>query len=360
MTEAGPPFIVYALPRSRTYWLSRFLSTEGWHCGHDEIRHVRSLEDVKSWLAQPFTGTVETAAAPFWRLVETYCPDIRTVVVRRPVADVVESAIRLGVGIDRAKLTKGMTLLDHKLDQIEARARNVISVRFSELGDYSQSGLACGRVFQHCLGQRMNTRYWIEKDKENLQIDMLQCLRYFQAFKPQMDKAASIAKHKMLRDMARHAPVEKDGVTFQQEDFDTFFRDSESLMREHCAQIGERPDSFRSKNVPLARRLYEKGVMQITTARCNGRMFGYLMTLYGPSMESETETEALNLAFFASPDIPLLGLRLKQACAAALREKGVNRVFSRTGRAGPRMGVLDRRMGAEEIGIMYKLELEAE
>jgi hypothetical protein len=38
----------------------------------------------------------------------------------------------------------------------------------------------------------------------------------------------------------------------------------------------------------------------------------------------------------------------------------VNRVFSRTGRAGPRMGVLDRRMGAEEIGIMYKLELEAE
>ena len=29
-------FIVFAMPRSRSYWLSRFLSYEGWHCGHEE------------------------------------------------------------------------------------------------------------------------------------------------------------------------------------------------------------------------------------------------------------------------------------------------------------------------------------
>ena len=79
------PFVVLALPRCCTAWLAQWLSYGPWQCGHDEIRHCRSLDDVKLWLAQPFTGTVETAAAPFWRMLPE---GVRVVTVCRHVPDV--------------------------------------------------------------------------------------------------------------------------------------------------------------------------------------------------------------------------------------------------------------------------------
>src|SRR5664279_2954834 len=123
-----PPFVVLAMPRSRSYWLSRFLSAGGWHCGHDELRHMRSLDDVRSWLAQPLTGTVETAAGPFWRLLMDLAPDARVVVLRRPVAEVVDSLVRLG--FERAPMVRIMTRLDAKLAQIAVRVPGCLSVSF--------------------------------------------------------------------------------------------------------------------------------------------------------------------------------------------------------------------------------------
>ena len=51
-----PPFVVLSLPRSRSYWLSRYLSYGGWHCGHEEIRHARTLSDVRGRVGKPLTS----------------------------------------------------------------------------------------------------------------------------------------------------------------------------------------------------------------------------------------------------------------------------------------------------------------
>jgi hypothetical protein len=75
------PFVVFSSPRSRTFWLSKFLSVGGWHCGHEELRYARDLGDVKTWLAMPRTGTVETAASPFWRTLRDLAPDARVVIL---------------------------------------------------------------------------------------------------------------------------------------------------------------------------------------------------------------------------------------------------------------------------------------
>ena len=66
-----PPFVIFALPRSRTFWLSKFLTAGGWVCEHDEARHVRGMDDVRSALGREFTGYVETGAAPFWPLIRS-------------------------------------------------------------------------------------------------------------------------------------------------------------------------------------------------------------------------------------------------------------------------------------------------
>jgi len=123
----GPPFVILALPRSRTAWLAYWLTYGGWLCGHEQLRYCRSMEDVRSWLAMPKTGTVETAAAPFWRLIPA---DVRIVTVRRPKVEVVRSTIALGYNARAAEEMIGR--LDRKLDQVEAR-RSVVRVEFDEL-----------------------------------------------------------------------------------------------------------------------------------------------------------------------------------------------------------------------------------
>lgn len=342
-------YVIFGLPRSRTFWLSRALAYGDWQCGHDEIRHARSLDDVRAWLGQPHTGTVETAASPFWRLLP---PDVRVLTIRRPVDGVMASLARLGFTVDRRLIQR----LDAKLDQIEARVPGVMSIRFESLA--TEEGFA--RVFEHCLPYQHDHRWWDLMAPLNLQVNMGHVLRHYAAYRPQLDKLAKIAKHRIVAGMAR--PVrEPEGVTIQQEPFDTFYRDGQRLFADHLVQVGEAPDDFAAKNIPLMRVLDDLGCMQITTARSNGRMFGYLMAILSPSLESTEKTWAIHTTFFASKEFHGLGMKMQRASVEALRNRGVDEAFWRAGPRGdgPRMGALYRRLGAVPDGELFKLELDA-
>lgn len=348
------PFVIFGMPRSRTAWLSRFLTYGDWACGHEELRHMRSMDDVKAWLAQPCTGTAETAAAPFWRSLPQ---GVQVVVVRRPVGEVVESLMRLpGCSFDRAKLIEGMTKLDRKLGQIAARVDGAISVTFDELAQEQ----VCARIFEACLPYKHDHDHWAGLASVNVQADMRAMMRYFQAYRPALDKLAAIAKHQSLASMAINKAVDVEGVTFQTEDFDTWVKDARSLFDDHLIKVGEAPGDWERKNIPLMRRIYDADAMQITTARSNGRMFGYLMTLISPSLASEQGISAVHTTFFASSDIPGLGLKLQRASLETLRKRGVNDVFMRAGvrGSGDRLDTIYRRLGAENNGREYRLVLE--
>ena len=343
-------FIIYALPRSRTWWLSRFLTYADWTCGHDELRHARSLDDIPAWFGQPCTGTVETTAAPWWRLVPA---DVRTVVVRRPVAEVVESLFAAGIQCDRDRLTLEMTRLDRKLDQIEHRVPGALSVQFADLA----SEETCARVFEHCLPYRHDHAWWTTLSPVNLQINLLALMRYMHAYQAPLAKLAAMAKQRTLAQMAPSSR-DLDGVTIQQEPFETFFRDGKRLFAEHLVQVGEAPDAYLGKNLALMRVLEEIGAMQITTARSNGRMFGYLMAIISPSLESPEVTTGVHTTFFADRSVPGLGMKLQRASIAALRARGVDEIVLRAGPrgSGPKMGALYRRLGAVDYGQLFILE----
>lgn len=309
---------------------------------------------MRAWFSQPFTGTVETAAAPWWRFIQAIRPDIRTVVVRRPVTEVVDSLARLG--FDRAAMIPFMRRIDAKLDQIERRVPGVLTVQFRDLTDER----VCAEIFEHCLPYRHDPGWWAMMAPTNLQIDMPALVRYFQAYQPQLDKVAKVAKHQIIAGMSRAFKI-PDGVTIQQEPFDSFFRDGQALFAEHLMDVGEAPDNFWHKNTTLMSALDQMGAMQITTARSNGRMFGYLMAVISPSLESPNVISAMHTIFYASKDFPGLGLKMQRASAAALTTRGVNELFLRAGirGAGPRMSAVYRRMGAEDFGQLFKLELKA-
>ena len=350
------PFIVYAMPRSRSYWLSRFLSYGKWRSGHDELIHMRSFDDVRSWFKQPMTGSVETGAASWWRLIHKFRPDLKTVVLRRPVGEAVDSFARLNVGIDLKVVDKVLRGIDRKLDQIEERVPNVISVTFDGLSREDD----CAKVFEHCLPYAHDSAYWARMAPLNLQIDMVALLRYCGAHKPQMETFAKIAKARSL--VALQKPVKPvDGMTLQFEDFEAWLADGVHLFEGHSHAVGEPPDSYLTKNVPLARCLAAKGALKIMTARSNGRMFGYLVSVVGPALDAEGVMTATHFSMFASPDAPLgLSLRLFRASNAALKAEGVTEIVMKAGvrGSGPDLGRLYKGLGAEPAGSLYVMKLE--
>lgn len=345
-------FIVLGLPRSRTAWLARFLSYKDAHCGHEELRHMRSLDDVKAWISQPMTGSAETAAAPWWRTLLRLAPEVRVVVVRRPIDEVVESLAAFG--FDRPVIRPAMERLNAKLDQIAKRVP-CLEVTFDDLNEEE----TCKTVFEHCLPYPFDKAHWQRLAGENVQCDMLALVRYAAAFRPAMEKLASQARHAELRELMARRPVEPGGITFQVEDCDAWERDGRRLFEDHCFTVGEDPREWERKNWPLFRAIENAGAMQITTARSNGRMFGYLMTLIAPSLVSEGITSATHTTFYADPSFPGLGMKLQREALARLKERGVDEVVWEAGKRGdgPRLGTMYRRLGAQEHGQTYRLEL---
>ena len=351
-----PPFVVFSMPRSRSAWLSRFLSWGDWHCGHEELIHARSLEDVRAWLSQPCTGTVETSAAPFWRLLRRTRPDVRVVVVRRPVDEVVASFMRLPLGYQEATLVPLMRRVDAKLAQIERRIPDALSVSFADLA--TEDG--CRRVWDHVMPYPHQPDWWAAVSLVNIQIDMRALVRRFIAYRPQLEKLMLTAKQQIIAGMGPREDAGMDGMTFQQEPFDVWYRDGQALFEEHLIAVGESPDNHAMKNLPLLQRLDEVGALQITTARQNGRMFGYLVALVGPTLESVDGVMATNTFFFASKAIRGLGMRLQRASLAALKARGAHELFLLAGPRGdgPRMSGLYRRLGAEDSGQLFRLRWE--
>lgn len=348
------PFLILALPRSRTAWLSRFTSYGEWSCGHEEARHMRNLDDVKAWLSQPCTGTAETSIGQWWRLIPKLAPDARIVVVRRPVGEVLDSLSRV-CAFDAPTMAAGLRHLDAKLDQIEVRLKNVLSVRYADLSNED----TCRQVFEHCLPYQHVHGWWALLDQANIQVSMGSLIRYAEAFRPQMAKLAKMATHAIRADLALRRVRAPDGMTFQQETFDCWFGDAQNLIAEHLVQVDETPDNAQSKNLALMRTLDEMGNMQIVTARSNGRMFGYLMTVLSPSLESPGLKSSIHTTFFASKEYPGLGMKLQREALIGLKERGIDEVFMRAGPrgSGPKMGALYQRLGAEKDGELFRLNL---
>ena len=359
-------FVVLALPRSRTTWLSRFLSYGDFHCGHDQARYVRGMEDVRAWLSQDCMGTVETEVARWWRLIRAIRPDTRIAVIRRPVAEVVESALRLDLrgvcDLNREALTAEMNRLDRALDQIERHLPDALSVRFEDLAEEA----TCARLFEHLLPYRHDPAWWAACAPITLLTDMRALLRYAIAHRDLLAGAARLALADIRsRRRARHprSLPSPPGLTVREEPFDLAWPAAQALVAEHCALVGEPPDEGTRKNLPVLRHLAAAGALEVVTARRDGEMVGYLVSVLGPSLEAVGRVSATQTTFFASGRSGAVGvgMALQRASIENMRARGVYEIIMRAGvrGAGPRMGALYRRLGAAEFGQLYRLQLGA-
>ena len=310
---------------------------------------MRSLDDVKRWFSQDYTGTCETAVARWHRLIPSH---VKVVVIRRDPAEVVESLMSVGK-FNRPKLEKTIGQLDRALDRVSGL---IISYR----------GLAheevCEDIFEYCLPYNHNHNWWTQMDATNLQCSMPHIIRYYNAHYDVLDRLAREATRALRRPKR---PIlgepDADGVTIQEEALHPFMEDAAPLFAEHCRAVGEPEDEWKRKNLPLIEKMAGLGLWQIMTARCNGRVFGYLTTIVGPSLEHENFLVGTQTLFYASSDAPGrgLGLKLQRAAIEGLKRRGVKQVVMRAGvrGSGDRLDVLYRRLHAKPFGELYTLSI---
>lgn len=343
-------FIVYALPRSRTYWLSQFLSYGGWHTYHDAAMYLSVPADLKAWATQPMTGCVETAASPFWRAIGRVAPTMKVAVIRRPVEEAIESLKACGVAPDVALLHR----LDCKLRQISARVPGALTLRYDELNEDG-----CARLFEHCLGLPHDPQWYAGLAKQNLQVDLPAQFRFAQAFSARFAKLEQQLKQAELAALSdRRRPVSGE-ITYSVEPFRAAFEEAEPLLRGHMLVTEQSIGGYREKDHRLMEALDRLGFLQTSVARCNGRMVGYLLTLFGPNIDEAGSYGAQHSAMYADPAFAGVGLKMLRFADEQLKAKNVGQVIGRAGHrgSGPRMGVLWRRLGYADFGQMYHRDL---
>lgn len=360
MPDQNAPFVVFALPRSRTFWLSRLLTHGGWTCWHDHAPFLRSVDDVKSWLRLPRHGAVETTAVLWWRLARHYRPDLKIAVIRRDPKEVTESLMAFGM-FDRTKIDALLARYSRGLD-IAERAPGCLTVAYEDLGDEA----TCAHLVEHCTGAAMDGVWWAALSAQNLQSNLPGQVAYMQANAPQIGAMARAAtKAQRYECLPREsAPVsDPDGVVIREESLESFWRDGQELMAQHCEAIGKPRDHFRRMNHALWDAVCRGGAAQIMIARLNGRVMGYLTSIIVPSLDDIGQLIATQISIFVSPDASdmRLGMRMQRAAIDRARRRGATKMYMRAGThaSGRRLGTLYRRLGAVDAGQFYELDLIA-
>lgn len=180
------PFIIYALPRSRTNWLSHLLTYRDWTCWHEIAVRLREVGDIPAFFGEGKTGTAETGVSPGWRLIRHYVPHIKAVVIRRPVDEVAGAMMRIdlrGLGTLREDVLRtNLRYRERCLEQISAQP-GTLTFRYDELGREE----VCRTIFEHCLPYPFDRKHWLGWKDRNTQVDVREAFEYYLAFKDRVE-----------------------------------------------------------------------------------------------------------------------------------------------------------------------------
>lgn len=161
------PFVVFALPRSKTAWIGALLSYKDCMCYHDPSALFSSVADLQRLFATPKVGAVDTALALLWPDVVEQLPQVKLVVVRRPEAEVVASLTKLGL-----EPPFQLARLSRALRDVESLS-GVLKLKFEELD--TEAG--CKRLFEFCLPHKWDRDWWKFLRHQNIQVNIAEAAR---------------------------------------------------------------------------------------------------------------------------------------------------------------------------------------
>jgi hypothetical protein len=184
------PFLIVALPRSRTCWLSKFLTYDGQVCHHEPSLRWSEPGDLAKFLARG-EGASDTMMTWLAHDARKICPKLPIVVVRRNRASVLESIRKLPYASGN-HLPWYHALMDRRLDQIEDEL-NPLTVGYDDLNRRE----VCDRIFRHCLDIALPMSWWKRWKDVNVQADIAETVRLLKANKSGADRIYG-ARHREI------------------------------------------------------------------------------------------------------------------------------------------------------------------
>lgn len=163
------PFLILALPRSRTAWLSNFLTYGNIRCQH-EIVGKEGIDRLRPNLrngTHQFHGNADTLAAVYLEQILDEIPDVRLVVVLRRPSQVIASLIAKGFKGSDYAISRLAPMID-RATQIEG----ALTVNFEDLSREStlralQEHVAPGEPF-HRWRFHEQIRLNVQMDEQSL------------------------------------------------------------------------------------------------------------------------------------------------------------------------------------------------
>ena len=184
------PFLILALPRSRTAWLAHYLNYDPARpIGHDIGIECRTVLDFINSYRYGMIGTVETGAVIAQHLITAHVPGLRRLVVKRPLEEIRQSLAAFGIEAVPGQLEERYDLLN-----LVAREPGVEVVEFRDLG-IPETGKF---IFEWALGRAWDPDWFAKINAVNIQIDMVGRIQ-------QLGRNAATLRE--LKDSIRHVQV---------------------------------------------------------------------------------------------------------------------------------------------------------
>lgn len=152
MGQSRSKFFVLAMPRSRTYWLSKFLTTDSCKVEHDGCCNYSSVEDMQKRMPD---GNCDTALALLWRQLEG-----KVVLIDRDYDECLLELKKMGFD-DSTTLRKIKWSLD------EAKKVHPV-IKFEDLGKEE----VCKWLFEYLTEEPFDKERWSNMDKIIMQVSV--------------------------------------------------------------------------------------------------------------------------------------------------------------------------------------------
>ncbi len=346
------PFVIFGLPRSRTTWLSHFLSYGEARVGHDIAVHCRRAQDFLDCYSRGMTGTCETGAVIGWPWLVQQMPDVRIVLVRRPLPEVVAELASFGMIAPPGELEER----EAELDRL-AQMPGVESIGFAELRDPH----VCQWLFELLLDRPIDWVWWKALDRTVIQPDMQQAADHLFANYEALQLLELEIRELVSKAEPVFGSVTAPSVTYAWEHWDEFWPWAEPLLAaEHAEYLRVfqlnplEPDSDAFSAACSA------GVLRIAVARLRGKAIGYFFLSLGLDSESLHVIQATQGPWYVLPDVgPRVGLKLWNMArdeAARLGAHEMNLHSPVHGR-GARLAQFFIAKGATPVNNTFKLGL---
>ena len=350
MTDAPQPFLILAMPRSMTKWLSVFLTQGPWVCHHDMGAEIADLDTIASALAIPYSGTIETGGDPMQlaTVFKARFPEGKIAVITRAPCDVVGSLMRFGLAPDSLKTLDEMNQRLASLHQV-CRQFSVFSIRSEEIpaNHYYTSWLA-----RRLFGENLKARY-DALIQQNIQIDMPQRIALLERNSVKIDELK-----KSLSRAADLAPV----TILAEEPTDAVIAEARALAEMHFRAVGD-TDAGREFDPDLesiVQAIQAKQAVHLV-ARHKGVMVGYLAFFFSRSIQFRNLTIAMQSGWFCHPDHPGVGMKMMHEMKHRLTEMGISEMWPHYRPTNKRQDViLDRamrRLGGKPVEKSYLIQL---